>query len=57
MSKIQLEMQEDYWFLRDNGVRSLSAIYMVGLAYNVKPGIIGLPRKETRNGFRRKTKR
>lgn len=34
----------DYWFLRDNGVRSLTAIFMIGIAYKEDIVIIGKPK-------------
>ena len=36
----------DYRFLRDNGVRALTAIYMVGKAYKEDLVLVGLPREE-----------
>lgn len=38
----------DYWFLRDNRVSALTAIYMVGLAYKEDIVIVGTPRRKTR---------
>lgn len=38
----------DFWFLRDNGVSVLTAIYMVGEAYKKDIVIVGLPRRKTK---------
>lgn len=39
-------INRDFWFLRDNGVRALTAIYMVGKAYKEDVVIVGLPRRK-----------
>ena len=41
MTEKQRNMELDYYFLRDGGVRALTAIYMLGVAYKEDIVIVG----------------
>ena len=45
MTEKQSNMTEDYYFLRDNGVRAITAIFMIGEAYKEDAIIIGTSRR------------
>lgn len=45
MNEKEENINQDFWFLRDNGVRALTAIYMLGLAYKEDIVIVGRPKK------------
>jgi len=47
------DINKDYWFLRDNGVQGVTAIYIIGLAYKDDVIVTFSNRRKKKNEFRR----